>query len=87
MPESSRYDLSPRRGSLRTDKVNSHVRELNAFLRQLAAREKLRVLDFERVLAPDGVARRPEYAADDLGHVTPAGYEALWTYAVEVIMT
>ena len=70
-----------------SDKVNAHVRELNAFLRQFAAREKLRVLDFEKVLAPDGGARRPEYATDDLSHVTPAGYEALWTYAGAVAKT
>jgi lysophospholipase L1-like esterase len=64
-----------------SEKVNAHVRELNAFVRQLAAREKLRVLDFEKVFAPDRGARRPEYAKDDLSHVTPAGYEALTRYA------
>jgi lysophospholipase L1-like esterase len=63
------------------EKVNAHVRDLNAFVRELGAREKLRVLDFEKVLAPDGGARRPAYATDDLSHVTPAGYEALTRYA------
>lgn len=66
-----------------SEKVNAHVRELNAFLLQLAAREKLRVLDFDKVLAPDGGARTPEYATDDLSHVTPAGYEALTRYATK----
>ena len=63
-------------------RVNLEVRELNTFLRQLAAREKLLLLDFERALAPDGGARKPEYAQEDRSHVTPAGYQALTAYAV-----
>ncbi len=62
--------------------VNREVRELNAFVRQLAAREKLVLLDFEKVFAPDGGARKPEYAQEDRSHVTPAGYQALTRYAV-----
>jgi lysophospholipase L1-like esterase len=63
-------------------RVNVHVRDLNAFLRQLAAREGLRLLDFEKVFAPDGGARKPEFATSDLSHITPAGYGALTDYAV-----
>lgn len=62
--------------------VNREVRELNAFVRQLAAREKLVLLDFEKVFAPEGGARKPEYAQEDRSHVTPAGYQALTRYAV-----
>ena len=62
--------------------VNREVRELNAFVRQLAAREKLVLLDFEKVFAPDGGARKAEYAKEDRSHVTPAGYQALTRYAV-----
>lgn len=62
--------------------VNREVRELNAFVRQLAAREKLVLLDFEKVFAPEGGARKPEFAQEDRSHVTPAGYQALTRYAV-----
>jgi lysophospholipase L1-like esterase len=62
--------------------VNREVRELNAFVRQLATREKLVLLDFEKVFAPEGGARKPEYAQEDRSHVTPAGYQALTRYAV-----
>jgi lysophospholipase L1-like esterase len=62
--------------------VNREVRELNAFVRQLAAREQLVLLDFEKVFAPEGGARMPEYAKEDRSHVTPSGYQALTRYAV-----
>jgi lysophospholipase L1-like esterase len=62
--------------------VNREVRELNAFVRQLAAREKLVLLDFEKVFAPEDGARKPEFAQEDRSHVTPAGYQALTRYAV-----
>jgi len=64
------------------ERVNAHVRELNAFVRQLAAREKLRVLDFEKVFAPDGGARKPAFATEDRSHVSPAGYQALTDYVI-----
>jgi len=62
--------------------VNVHVRDLNDFVRQLAAREGLMLLDFEKVFAPEGGARKTEFAAEDRSHVTAAGYQALTTYAV-----
>ena len=63
-------------------RVNVQVRELNAFLRELAQKERLRLLDFEKVFAPDGGPRRREYATDDLSHISPAGYDALTAYTV-----
>lgn len=63
------------------DKVNAQVRDLNAFVRQLAAKEKLRLLDFERVFAPGGGARKADYAAADRSHITAAGYAALTDHA------
>lgn len=62
------------------EQVNHEVRELNAFVRQLAAREQLALLDFEKVFAPNGGSRKPEYALEDRSHVTPAGYHALAVY-------
>jgi len=68
-----------------SSKVNVHVRELNAFVRQLAAREKLLLLDFEQVFAPEGGARKPEYAKEDQSHITAAGYQALTDYSVKAL--
>jgi lysophospholipase L1-like esterase len=62
------------------ERINAQVRELNTFVRQLAARENLRLLDFEKVFAPDGGARKPAFAAEDRSHVTAAGYKALTDY-------
>jgi lysophospholipase L1-like esterase len=64
------------------ERVNVHVRDLNAFVRELAAREGLMLLDFEKVFAPEGGARQPDYATEDRSHVTAAGYQALTKYAV-----
>ena len=64
------------------ERVNLQVRDLNAFVRQLAARQGLRLLDFETVFAPEGGARKPAFATEDRSHVTAAGYEALTAYAV-----
>ena len=64
------------------ERVSVHVRDLNGFVRQLAAREGLRLLDFEKVFAPDGGGRKSEYAAEDRSHVSKAGYQALTDYAV-----
>ena len=61
--------------------VNAQVRDLNVFVRELAAREQLQLLDFERVFAPDGGARKPEYSSEDRSHVSTAGYRALTDYA------
>lgn len=68
-----------------SSKVNVHVRELNAFVRQLAAREKLLLLDFEQVFAPEGGARKSEYATEDQSHITAAGYQALTDYSVKAL--
>jgi lysophospholipase L1-like esterase len=63
------------------ERVNLHVRDLNAFVRQLASRQGTRLLDFDKIFAPDGSARQPQFAAEDRSHVTAAGYEALTKYA------
>lgn len=62
--------------------VNRQVRDLNVWVRQQAAKEGFRLLDFEKVFAPDGGARMSEYATEDLSHITPAGYQALTKYSV-----
>jgi acyl-CoA thioesterase-1 len=70
-----------------SERINAHVREVNQYVRDLAVRDGLRLLDFERVLAPDGGARKPEFTQDDLSHVTAAGYAALTAYATRELQT
>jgi len=62
-------------------RVNVHVREVNEFLRDLAGREQLTLLDFERALSDESGERRSEFARDDGSHITENGYEALTAYA------
>jgi lysophospholipase L1-like esterase len=67
------------------ERVSAHVREVNAFLRDFAKREGIVLLDFERVFAPEGGTRKPEYGAEDGSHISAAGYAALTAYsAVEL---
>lgn len=63
------------------ERVSAHVRDLNDFLRDLAKRDGLVLLDFERVFAPDRGTRKPEFGAEDGSHISKAGYEALSAYA------
>lgn len=66
-------------------RINSHVTATNQWMREFAAREEVLLLDLERALSgPDGM-RRPEFAADDGSHISPAGYDALKTYAVPIL--
>jgi len=67
------------------ERINLHVRDLNVFVRQLGTRHGLQVLDFEKVFAPDGGARKPAFATEDLSHITAGGYDALTTYTVNEI--
>lgn len=63
------------------DRINRQVAEINAWLAELATRERLLLLDFAGTLGdPDG-RRRREFIADDGSHVPPAGYAALTDYA------
>jgi lysophospholipase L1-like esterase len=68
-------------------RVSGHVREINDFLRKLAAQERLTLLDFERVFAADGGTRRPEYAAEDGSHISRAGYDALTKHAARAMQS
>jgi len=64
-------------------RVTSHVHELNDFLRQIAARDRLQLLDFETVFAREDGTRRNDYAAEDGSHISAAGYRALTEYTVK----
>jgi lysophospholipase L1-like esterase len=65
--------------------VNRHVMDTNAWLRELARREGVLLLDFERVLAGRGGRRRAEYTASDGSHITAPAYDALTAYAKSIL--
>jgi lysophospholipase L1-like esterase len=57
--------------------INRRVLATNEWLRDLARREGLLLLDIEPLLSDGTGLRRQEYAAADGSHITPAGYQAL----------
>lgn len=62
-------------------RVSADVAEVNDYLRMLAKRENLRLLDFGREFANEDGTRKSEYAAEDASHISQAGYDALSGYA------
>jgi lysophospholipase L1-like esterase len=65
--------------------VNRRVMDTNAWLRDLAKREGLLVLDLHpRLSDADGV-RQKAFVKDDGSHVPPAGYEAISAYGVPLL--
>ncbi len=61
-------------------RISGHVGEINTFLRELAQRERLQLLDFERAFSTDDGTRIAEYVAEDGSHISAAGYEALTAF-------
>jgi lysophospholipase L1-like esterase len=62
--------------------VNGHVIRLNAFIRKLAWRENVHLLDLNPVVSGrDGMRARP-FARPDGSHLSEAGYRAIEAYAV-----
>jgi lysophospholipase L1-like esterase len=61
--------------------VNGHVRALNAWLRDYARTEQLKVLDFEKVFDDGEGFRQTDFSADDGTHISAEGYAALTRYA------
>ncbi len=65
------------------DYVNGHVRETNRWLRDLANREGVLLLDLETALADQQGIRRKELSQPDGSHISQKGYEVLTRYAEE----
>jgi lysophospholipase L1-like esterase len=57
--------------------INRHVLTTNDWLRDLARREGLLLLDIQPLMSDATGLRRKEYAAADGSHISPAGYQAL----------
>jgi acyl-CoA thioesterase-1 len=67
------------------DWVNLHVLEVNQWIRELAAREKLLLLDLQPVVSEPKGQRRKEFAREDGSHLPAAGYAALTDYATPLL--
>jgi len=65
------------------DYVNGHVVSTNRWIRDLAVREGILLLDLESVLADQQGVRRKELSQPDGSHISQRGYEALTRYAEE----
>ena len=62
-------------------RINKPVRAVNAWLRDYAKKEGLRLLDVEQLFDDDDGFRKTEYTTDDGSHISPEGYAALTSYA------
>jgi lysophospholipase L1-like esterase len=62
------------------DRINAQVMAANGWLLEMAKREGLMVLDFQRVLAGQSGRRRPEFTHDDGSHISAVGYDALTAF-------
>ena len=70
--------LAPLMGKLSyQDRVNQRVREVNGWVRDIAAKRVLLLLDFYTALADRRGRRRRAYAAGDGSHISKAGYDVL----------
>jgi len=61
-------------------RINREVKAINTALRQMAAKEKLQLLDLEKAVDDGSGGRKPDYAQADRSHVTSAGYTAITKY-------
>lgn len=66
------------------DYVNSIVIETNIWIKEMAAQNDIMVLDFQRLLSDEDGIRKRKYAKEDGSHLSPAAYQALDEYMVDV---
>jgi uncharacterized SAM-binding protein YcdF (DUF218 family)/lysophospholipase L1-like esterase len=59
------------------DRINDRVLEMNRWLRDLAVREGVLLVDVQPLLADGSGRRRSVYAMPDGSHITDAGYEVI----------
>jgi uncharacterized SAM-binding protein YcdF (DUF218 family)/lysophospholipase L1-like esterase len=65
--------------------VNSRVIETNAWLRELARKEGLLLVDLHPQLSEPSGERRRAFAKDDGSHIPPAGYAVIAAYAEPLV--
>lgn len=59
---------------------NEQIKAVNAWLRDYARAQKLKLLDLEQALDSGNGTRKVEYTRADNSHVSPAGYQAITRY-------
>ena len=57
--------------------INDHVLATNEWMRELARREDLLMLDLQPLTSDESGMRRKEYASPDGSHISAAGYQAI----------
>lgn len=62
------------------DYINGQVLQTNRWIRELAARERIPLFDYEAVLGDRSGARKKEFASADGSHISQAGYDAITLY-------
>jgi uncharacterized SAM-binding protein YcdF (DUF218 family)/lysophospholipase L1-like esterase len=68
------------------DVINGHVLEMNAWIRETAAREKLLLLDLQPVVSDSSQRRVRRFANPDGSHISAEGYAALTAYALPLLI-
>jgi lysophospholipase L1-like esterase len=59
---------------------NEQIKAVNAWLRDYARTEKIKLIDLEKALDSGNGTRKVEYTRSDNSHVSPAGYQAITKY-------
>jgi len=65
----------------RTQK-NTEIKALNAWLRDFARTQNIKLLDLEKALDSGNGTRAVEYTRSDNSHISPEGYETITNYVV-----
>ena len=65
------------------DFINGHVMAVNRWMKGYAEQNGLKVLDFQALLAEEGVMRVMAYAQADGSHVSEKGYALIAKYLEE----
>ena len=67
------------------DWINKHVLQTNDWIRELAKREKLLLLDLQPVVSDSSQRRQRRFATEDGSHISQSGYAALTGYALPIL--
>lgn len=66
---------------------NEQIKAVNAWLRDYARSQKIKLIDLETALDSGNGTRKVEYAREDNSHVSPAGYQAITRYVAAQLAT
>lgn len=66
---------------------NEQIKAVNAWLRDYARSQNIKLIDLETALDSGNGTRKVEYAREDNSHVSPAGYQAITRYVAAQLTT